>query len=153
MGVSFSNEIVYIRSSDETRNLMSATSSMAGMWPPTNETEIWNQDLGKKWQPVPAHSVPDEEDFLLNSRAYCPRFKKLIADCDSSPELQGIMTKYRDFIDFMEKNSGKIIRNTHDISKLYDILFVEDRRGYKYAMNFYDKYYFWENVMKLISIK
>lgn len=58
MGDTFSNEVVYIRSSDETRNLMSAGSSMAGMWPPENKTEIWNEDLGKKWQPVPAHSMP-----------------------------------------------------------------------------------------------
>lgn len=109
---------------------MSAEANLAGLFPPENKDEQWNEELGKKWQPVPVHSVPDEDDFLLNSRAYCPRFKHLLDDCVNSPKIQGIMEKYKDFIEFIQSNSGKKIRNVHDISKMYDILFVEDRRGY-----------------------
>lgn len=71
IGSGYSPNQVYIRSTDEDRNLMSALCTMAGLFPPTDD-EVWNEELD--WQPIPIHSVPSEEDYLLNSFVQCPRF-------------------------------------------------------------------------------
>ncbi|KAL0151811.1 hypothetical protein M9458_052812, partial [Cirrhinus mrigala] len=50
---------IFIRSTDHDRTLMSAEANLAGMFPP-NDSEMFNPDL--KWQPIPVHTVPEDED-------------------------------------------------------------------------------------------
>lgn len=54
---------VYSRSSDADRCIESASAVLAGMYPPS-ERFRWNGDL--LWVPAPVHSVPPQDDYLLN---------------------------------------------------------------------------------------
>ena len=61
---------VVVRSTDVDRTLMSALSNLAGLFPPQGD-QVWEADL--PWQPIPVHTLPQDEDYLLSSHAHCPR--------------------------------------------------------------------------------
>ena len=61
---------VVVRSTDVDRTLMSALSNLAGLFPPQG-SQVWDEKL--PWQPIPVHTVPQDEDYLLSSHAHCPR--------------------------------------------------------------------------------
>ncbi|XP_055307347.1 prostatic acid phosphatase-like [Sitodiplosis mosellana] len=63
IGAHYSPKKVYIRSTDEDRNLQSAQCNAAGMFNPTGD-EVWNK-LG--WQPIPIHTVPLSVRFMEKS--------------------------------------------------------------------------------------
>jgi len=69
---------VYVRSSDSERCLQSAESQLAGLFPPSGR-QIWNPDI--KWQPVPVHTVPPDQDPLLRpDDTVCPRLYELFEE-------------------------------------------------------------------------
>ena len=55
----YSQDDVYIQSTDVDRCLMSAYANLAGMYPPKGDQK-WNPDL--TWQPIPVHTTPNKED-------------------------------------------------------------------------------------------
>ena len=61
---------VVVRSTDVDRTLMSALSNLAGLFPPQG-SQVWDEELA--WQPIPVHTVPQDEDYLLSSHSHCPR--------------------------------------------------------------------------------
>lgn len=57
---SYDPDEIYVRSSDVDRTLMSAQCHLAGLYPPTNQTnQTWNPDL--IWQPIPVHTIPKDD--------------------------------------------------------------------------------------------
>ncbi|CAG0896214.1 unnamed protein product [Darwinula stevensoni] len=59
---------VLVRSTDYDRTLMSAQANLAGLYPPQGN-QIWNPNLA--WQPIPIHTVPVSEDYLLFPDSTC----------------------------------------------------------------------------------
>jgi len=59
--VKYSSEDIYIRSTSVDRALMSAAANLAGLYTPTGD-QIWNNNLGTLWQPIPIHSIPRDLD-------------------------------------------------------------------------------------------
>uniref|UniRef100_A0A6P7GAB6 acid phosphatase n=1 Tax=Diabrotica virgifera virgifera TaxID=50390 RepID=A0A6P7GAB6_DIAVI len=67
---SYSNKDIYVQSSNIDRCLMSASATLAGLYPPKGD-QVWNDEL--LWQPIPVH---------VGSEAYmrsqdCHKLKKL----------------------------------------------------------------------------
>lgn len=58
----YSENEIYVRSTDVDRTLASALSNLAGLYPPIGD-EIWNKDIA--WQPIPVHSIPERDDKVL----------------------------------------------------------------------------------------
>lgn len=56
----FKVEEIYVRSSDKDRTLMAAQSTLAGIFP------------SDKLNPIPVHTIPYEQDRILNDRIKCP---------------------------------------------------------------------------------
>lgn len=56
----YKSDMLMMNSSDLDRTLMSAEVFLAGLLPP-NEDEMWADD-GLKWQPIPVHTKPYDED-------------------------------------------------------------------------------------------
>lgn len=130
IGEKYSPHKVYIRSTDEDRNLMSAQCNAAGMFPPTGD-EVWHEKFD--WQPIPIHTIPLSEDFLLNSFVPCPRFDQMFKQRIESQEIKSLLEEHRTLIEFMERNSGKTLRELVDVLNVYNILFVQNRKGLEYV--------------------
>ncbi|KAL3862397.1 hypothetical protein ACJMK2_008366 [Sinanodonta woodiana] len=62
---------VYVRSTDFDRTLMSVDCVLAGLFPP-DSAQKWIQTLN--WQPIPVHTVPVNEDYLLSTDSDCPNW-------------------------------------------------------------------------------
>ncbi|KAK0424484.1 hypothetical protein QR680_008690 [Steinernema hermaphroditum] len=109
------NEI-YIRSSDVTRNLMSAYSNMAGFYSNSKGTHPQEKQWPATWSPVPVHTVPKDIDFAIWALPYCPRMAQLQKDQFESPEFVGAMDRNKDLFQLIEEN-GKM--KITDFWKLY----------------------------------
>lgn len=118
---------MYIRSTDVDRTLMSAQANLAGLYPPTRR-QIWLYNF--YWQPIPVHTIPLKEDNLLYPITPCPRFSQLFDQHLKSIEIKSIMEKYRNFIDFLQTNSGIQNITLKRITLLYDTLFVQNLKGF-----------------------
>lgn len=118
--------MVYIRSTDYDRTLMSAQLVAAGLFPPSDE-EIWNDQIN--WQPVPIHTNPLSQEHLLAWRIPCPRFMYLFENHSKSLERKALIHKYKHSFELWGNYSGERIENLLDVMYLYDTLYVEDRKG------------------------
>lgn len=59
MGADYTEDKVYVRSTDVTRTKMSAELVLAGLFPPS-EIQTWNKNLN--WQPIPVSYKSDAEE-------------------------------------------------------------------------------------------
>lgn len=106
---------------------MSAQANLAGLYPPKGE-QIWLSNFN--WQPIPVHTIPLKEDNLLYPITPCPRFSQLFDQHLKSIEIKSIIEKYRNFIDFLQINSGKQNITLEGLTLLYDTLFVQNLKGF-----------------------
>lgn len=108
---------------------MSAQAAMAGMFPP-HGNQKWNPYIN--WQPIPIHS---SEDHLLTMTA-CDRFDYDMVKYIKTTEYRKLFTERELFVKYLEKKSGSKLDTLTQINeKLYDPLFEELRRGYRYFPN------------------
>ena len=82
-----SEKVIYVRSTDINRTLLSAESTLAGLYP-TKGNHIWGRDM--PWQPIPVHTVELEADNLLYNQPKCPRMTELDKDVLNLPEVKKI---------------------------------------------------------------
>ena len=83
----FSEREIYVRSTDINLTLLSAESTLAGLYPPKGN-HIWSMDI--PWQPIPVHTVELEADNLLYVYPKCPRMTELDKDVLNSKEMKKI---------------------------------------------------------------
>ena len=71
---------------------MSVELVTSGLFPPSGYME-WSQDLA--WQPVPVHTVPQAQDFLLNpGHSACPRLSALRREVEEGDDIRGLMAEH-----------------------------------------------------------
>lgn len=122
LGEKYGENVIYVRSTDFDRTLMSAGSNLAGLFPPIG-TEVWNDQL--LWQPIPIHTVPGDIDNLLSNHAKCPRLDKAQDEVLASEEVRKLNQQYKELYGYLTEHSGKNITNMVDVDYLYDTLFIE----------------------------
>ncbi|KAJ8313735.1 hypothetical protein KUTeg_008296 [Tegillarca granosa] len=104
MKLSYEASEIYVRSTDKDRTLMTAYSVLAGLYPP-NGTQVWNKQL--PWQPIPVHTVPLVDDYLLRDDAPCPKFDRLVKEFrKNSKELKEFIFKNQDLIKLIHIKTG-----------------------------------------------
>uniref|UniRef100_A0A5S6R2S9 acid phosphatase n=1 Tax=Trichuris muris TaxID=70415 RepID=A0A5S6R2S9_TRIMR len=118
---------IYVRSTDSDRTLASAYCNLAGLFPPTKD-QIWNSMI--YWQPIPVHTVPIKEDFLLKTKLEC-KAKAEIAAKEDRQIVAKIGKAYSDFFQFLSTCTG--IRNfqLENVPKVQGALEREEAMGYK----------------------
>ncbi|XP_059831354.1 lysosomal acid phosphatase-like isoform X6 [Hypanus sabinus] len=119
---SYDRHEVYVQSTDIDRTLMSAQVNLAGLYIPQGH-QIFHPDV--KWQPIPVHTVPVEQDeFLKFPRKNCPRFQKLLEETMNSREVREKIQKNTDFLNMVSNNTKMNVTMLNEW-KVYDTLFCE----------------------------
>ncbi|XP_031634016.1 prostatic acid phosphatase-like [Contarinia nasturtii] len=118
----YSNDNVYIQSTDVDRTLNSAQAVAAGLFPPEND-QIWNADL--LWQPIPIHTIPKEMDHVLYAGRPCSRYQRAMRKHLQSLEYTTLMAKHKQLFDYLQENAGIQIHSLDDVDILYNTLWIE----------------------------
>lgn len=124
------NEIT-VRSTDMDRTLTSAYYNLIGFYINHTNENLFLKSLGlQNFNPIPVHTVPFNEDYLLNVYASCYRkeheFKKQL----ERKEFKQYLSSKEHIIKKIEKFSGLQIKNDKDIRDFFDILFVQNYNNY-----------------------
>lgn len=126
IGDSYSPDKVYIRSTDIDRSIMSALCNAAGLFPPS-ANQMWDGSIN--WQPVPVHTIPIHEDYLLYQSLPCDMVDKLYKQFIESDEIKAILNEHNELCKHLEIYSGQTINGVQDFHKFYDSLLIEDSLG------------------------
>lgn len=118
----YSEKDVYIRSTDVDRTLMSAETNLAGLYPPKGK-QIWDGDI--PWQPIPIHTVPDNEDPILAMKKHCPKYLQLHEELMQTKEFVELNYRFRPLMNYVSENSGTEITSFETLEYIYNTLFIE----------------------------
>ncbi|KAF6212963.1 hypothetical protein GE061_010676 [Apolygus lucorum] len=121
------NGAVKTMSTDWNRTEMSAQAEMAAMFP-THNSVYWE---GITSYPVPIHSIPEEDDALLEVTKKCDKYEALMNATKNSQKYQQVLHKYPNMTQYVEDNAGIIISNLDDYQNLYTNCYIEEDRGFK----------------------
>lgn len=106
---------------------MSAEANMAGLYPPRDK-QVWDKHID--WQPVPIHTIPDTEDYLLLAQKFCPKYTKLTRDLLKSPHFRNISHQLHDLYSYLTRYSGSTISDLEHLEYLYNTLLIENIYNY-----------------------
>jgi len=118
---------IYIRASDKNRALQSAAADLAGLYPPI-KNQVWNPKI--LWQPIPVHSVPTDDDYLLVVDNPCPRYTAVYQN-QTKPIIDYYNRQYADFFSFLRNHTGLKNLDFKSIGDIYDPLYCEKSHGLK----------------------
>ncbi|XP_059149851.1 lysosomal acid phosphatase-like [Physella acuta] len=118
----YHHDEIQVQSSGVERCLMSASSNLAGLYPP-QDGQIWNPDI--LWQPIPVQTLPTTMDNKLAQGAPCPRYDQLVQEVLNSPAIQKEEQENKAFYDMVEKNTGVPKESIKDIWSVGDTLVCE----------------------------
>lgn len=106
--------------------MQSAQANLARLFRPSGD-QIWNKDLD--WQPVPVHTVPRPQDYMLAAEKRCDHFDYVMLQYLNTSSYTDLFTKYAPLIKYAEDNSGLELSTLTDITNLHDTLFIERLKG------------------------
>lgn len=115
-----------VRSTDTDRTLMSALANLAGLYPPAGG-QVWDQEI--PWQPIPVHTLPQEQDYLLSSHARCPRFQELQQEILEGDWMKGLYKQNEALFKYVSRNAGQEIVDIVKLDYIYDTLLIENATG------------------------
>lgn len=112
---------MYIRSTDYDRAIMSAQTTLAGLFPPANE-EIWNENI--LWQPIPVHTV--SYDYQLFGASKCLKFKENFEKyTKNSSEVREMLASCVNLYPILSERSGMNISSVLKTYSFFDTLYTE----------------------------
>lgn len=103
------------------------------MFPPKDD-EIWNESL--LWQAIPIHTSPKRSDNGLSMYGDCPLFNQAYDEYIQSDEVQSKFRDNRNFIQYLELNSGKKLTTIFKLKELYETLSIEQLKNFTYVYRF-----------------
>lgn len=118
----YSERDIYIRSTDVDRTLMSAEVNLAGLYPPEGN-QVWDPEL--KWQPVPIHTMPENEDAILATKKPCPKYDLMLKNLQKTKYFKDIDHQLHDLYAYLTRYSGTTVSSVEEVEYLYNTLFIE----------------------------
>lgn len=123
LNTTYSENDVYVQSSDLERTIMSAEAFLTGIYKSEIHADFWNTHL--PWQPYPVHTLPLVSDNMILSTAKCDAFDKDIADYMATDEIQEFNRTRKDLYNYLSLHTGEDIRSIYDVVPIRDVLFIE----------------------------
>lgn len=112
---------IYVESTDVDRTLMSAEANLAGLYTPIDD-QVWDP---LKWMPIPVHTVPEKNDYMLAGKKHCQRYnyekKKLL----KSNEFTKLMEQNKKLLDYLTQMTGRKINTLDQVEYIYNTLYIE----------------------------
>uniref|UniRef100_A0A8C8ACA5 Lysosomal acid phosphatase n=1 Tax=Otus sunia TaxID=257818 RepID=A0A8C8ACA5_9STRI len=116
-------KLIFTRSTDCDRTLMSAEANLAGLYPPEGQ-EMFNPNIS--WQPIPVHTVPESEERLLKfPLTPCPRYEQLQNETRHSAEYINKTKENWQFLQMVANKTGIRDVSLDCVWSVYDTLFCE----------------------------
>ncbi|KAM6945710.1 lysosomal acid phosphatase [Aplochiton taeniatus] len=123
----YDRQQILVRSTDYDRTLMSAEADLAGLYPPDG-SQVFQPDL--RWQPIPIHTVPMDQERLLSFPVdNCPRYKLLMNETELCPEFLNMTETYKGFIEMVRNQTGLKKATIETVWSVHDTLFCESRHN------------------------
>ncbi|XP_078540595.1 lysosomal acid phosphatase isoform X2 [Lissotriton helveticus] len=124
---SYDRREIHVRSTDSDRTLMSAECNLAGLYPP-GESQTFSVNMS--WQPIPVHTVPEDEDRLLKFPLLpCPRYEELQKETRQSAEYVNKTKENLSFLAMVANKTGIKEISLESVWSVYDTLFCESRHN------------------------
>lgn len=121
----YSENDIYVRSTDVDRTLMSAEVNLAGFYPPQKEA-IPNL----AWQPIPVHTIQQTEDEVLAMKKSCPKYDQLFQELLNTPFFLNISRTYNGLYNYLTKYSGLLVNDPDEVEYIYNTLTIEKNFNY-----------------------
>lgn len=102
---------------------MSAEANLAGLYPPV-KNQVWDRI---KWMPVPIHTIPEDQDYVLSGKKYCARYKYELEKVLTSREMKEINRANAKLYNYLSKNTGYKVSSIENVEHLYNTLYIEVR--------------------------
>ncbi|GMS78722.1 hypothetical protein PENTCL1PPCAC_897, partial [Pristionchus entomophagus] len=115
-----------VRSGDFPRCSQSALASLAGFY--AGQFNIGNNvpDWPSAWTPIPIHTVPHDDDYILEAFDICPRLFKLEADRMQRTEFQNFLSSNWPIFHTINVNSGNPVDYSFGaIAQMFQSLSIE----------------------------
>lgn len=103
-----------------------AQATFAGMFPP-QKNHIWKHRLN--WRPIPIHTLPHKDDYLLASTKQCDHFDYMMLIHMNTTDYTNIFEEYRPFIKHLEIKTGMRLPTLLHLNLLYETLSIEQSKG------------------------
>lgn len=113
---------IRVVSTEVDRTIMSAEANLAGLFP-AKGIAIWNSTF--KWNPVPVHYLPREEDAVLAMTKKCLAYDRELEYFFASNDYQLKLKSLKGLMSFLTQNTGKYIKDFFDLEYIYNTLFIE----------------------------
>lgn len=108
---------------------MSAEVNLEGLYPPVKD-QVWDNNI--QWMPIPVHTIPKQEDYILKASKYCPRYKYELEKLLMSPEMEHIRKTNAELFAYLTEHSGDNINSFETAEQLYNNLYIEVCRDIRY---------------------
>lgn len=120
----YSDNDIYVQSSNMDRTIMSAKSFLAGMYNTKAPIDIWNTHL--PWQPIPVHTTPYDLDYLISGNRKCDAFDESLDDLLKSDSVKEFNAKHKKLFDYLSLQSGGTVQKMSDVIPIRDTLMIEE---------------------------
>lgn len=125
---SYQSNILYVRSTDVDRTLMSAQSLLMGLYPLGTGPYLGDKKgpaLPKAFQPIPVHTAPADQDAIFISSIDPNQYNKLLNQyVYSQPEWKAKNAELQSHYRIWSQATGFDITELNDLGRLADTLYI-----------------------------
>lgn len=118
----YTKEAIFIQSTDVDRTLMSALSNLAGLFQPSDD-QVWNPAL--RWQPIPVHTVPEDQDHVLAAKRLCPAYEYALKKYKQTAAFVALQKRFKPLYQYLTEKTGRKVHSFTDVLNLNNTLFIE----------------------------